>query len=80
MDAETIQKSIPTHKTRLAWLKILSAIATIAWLASLAGYVPADQAVTFTMWADFEKWLFIAYGGTEVGAKYSHAVMNRGTQ
>jgi len=78
MDAETVQKVIPTQKTRLNWLKALSVIATAAWLATMAGYITTEaNMVTFVMWAEFEKWLFISYGATEVGSKYSHAVMNK---
>jgi hypothetical protein len=70
-------KVIPTKQTRLKWLMALTVMATIAWVLSLLGYIDQANTVSFTDWAEFEKWLFIAYGGTEVGAKYSHAVMNR---
>ena len=71
------EKIIPTQKTRLKWLLTLTVMATVAWVLSMAGYITGDNAVTFVMWSDFEKWLFFAYGSTEVGAKYSHAVLNR---
>jgi len=78
MVAETIQQTIPSKETRLLWLKILSVIATLAWVATMAGYVETEaNMVTFVMWAEFEKWLFLTYGITEVGSKYSHAVMNK---
>jgi len=77
MVTETIQKAIPTQKTRLNWLMGLSVVATISWVLSMTGTIEGANAVTFIMWADFEKWLFTAYGATEVGAKYSHAVMNK---
>ncbi|MES0327079.1 MAG: hypothetical protein ABUK13_02700 [Gammaproteobacteria bacterium] len=77
MVAETIQKIIPSQGTRLKWLLALTVLATLAWLYSFFGHAAEGQAVSFVMWADFEKWLFMAYGATEVGNKYSHAVMNR---
>ena len=77
MVAETIQKVIPSKGTRLNWLLALTVMATIAWLYSFFGHAVPGQEVTFIMWADFEKWLFMAYGATEVGDKYSHAVMNK---
>ena len=72
-----VQKIIPTKQTRLKWLLALTAMATLAWLLSLFGYIDPDNAVTFVQWSEFEKWLFITYAGSEVGSKYSHAVMNR---
>jgi hypothetical protein len=77
MDKETIQKVIPSKGTRLKWLMTLTVMATAAWVLSLTGTIEQSQAVSFVEWADFEKWLFMAYGATEVGDKYSHAVMNK---
>lgn len=77
MVAETIQKVIPSNRTRLKWLLALTVMATIAWLVSFTGHAHIGQEVSFMAWADFEKWLFMAYGATEVGNKYSHAVLNK---
>lgn len=70
-------KNIPTGGTRLKWLLALTVLATVGWVLSIFGYVDPVQAVSFESWAEFEKWLFISYGATEVGSKYSHAVMNK---
>ena len=77
MVSETIQKVIPNKGTRLKWLLTLTLLATFAWLYSFFGYAVEGQAVTFVMWADFEKWLFIAYGASETAVKHSHAVLNK---
>lgn len=71
-------KNIPTKETRLKWLLALTIMSTVAWVLSMLGYIDSAQSVSFTQWADFEKWLFLSYGATEVGSKYSHAVMNKG--
>lgn len=76
MGTETIQKIIPSQRTRLRWLLLLTTLATFAWLFSFFGFAVEGQAVSFVMWAEFEKWLFIAYGASESANKYSHAVMN----
>lgn len=77
MVAETIQKVIPSKGTRLKWLLALTVLSTSAWLYSFFGHAVVGQEVSFVMWADFEKWLFLAYGTTETADKYSHAVLNR---
>ncbi len=77
MVAETIQKVVPSKGTRLKWLFVLTVLSTGAWLYSFFGYAAEGQAVTFVMWADFEKWLFMAYGASESADKYSNAVLNK---
>jgi hypothetical protein len=77
MVSETIQKVIPSKGTRLAWLLVLTAIGTWGWMYSFLGYAVVGQEVTFAEWAEFEKWLFIAYGASESADKYSHAAMNK---
>lgn len=77
MVAETIQKVIPNKGTRLGWLLVLTMLGTYGWLYSFLGYAVVGQEVSFVMWADFEKWLFIAYGASETAVKHSHAVLNK---
>ena len=77
MVTDTIQKTIPRKGTRLKWLFALTLLSTIAWVYSFFGNAAEGQAVTFIMWADFEKWLFLAYGASESADKYSTAVLNK---
>ena len=77
MVAETIQKIIPSKGTRLGWLLVLTLLGTWGWLYSFLGYAVVGQEVSFVMWADFEKWLFMAYGASESADKYSSATLNK---
>ena len=77
MVAETIQKVIPSKKTRLNTLKVICSIGTVAYVMSFLGYAHPGQEVSFAAWAGLMTGMFTAYGATEVGDKYSHAVMNK---
>ena len=63
------EKLIPTGKTRLKLI-----IAALVWICAERVLGNID----FTLWLEGVKWAIGIYGLTEVGAKASHAYMNRG--
>jgi len=79
MDNSEVQKSkeIPTRHTRWTFLLAFAVLTTLAWLLSLFGVIETDRAVSYNDWTQSIMWAFGVYSASEVGAKASHAVLNK---